>query len=112
MSAVEEIDPATAHAIVEEDGAVLLDVRNPDEWDAAHVPTAVLIPLGDLADRYTELPADRRIAIICRSGARSARATEALVGAGYDAVNVAGGMIAWTAAGLPVVTEPPGVTRQ
>jgi len=103
VSAVEEIDVAAAHALVE-DGALLLDVRNDDEWEAGHAPAALLMPLPALGDRYTELPTDRRIVVICRSGARSARATEALVGAGYDAVNVAGGMLAWADAGLPVVT--------
>lgn len=105
MSAIGEIDVAAANALVEA-GALLLDVRNDDEWEAGHAPAAVLIPLGDLATRHTELPTDRKIAVICRSGARSARATEALVGAGYDAVNVAGGMLAWADSGLPVVTGP------
>jgi rhodanese-related sulfurtransferase len=104
VSAIEEVDPATANALVD-DGALLLDVRNPDEWAVGHAPAALTLPLPDLAARFTELPVDRRIAVICRSGARSARATEALVGAGYDAVNVAGGMQAWAAAGLPVVTD-------
>lgn len=102
---IEEIDPAAANALVE-GGALLLDVRNDDEWVEGHAPAALLMPLPVLGDRHTELPTDRRIAVICRSGARSARATEALVGAGYDAVNVAGGMIAWTEAGLPIVTGP------
>lgn len=105
MSAIEEIDPTAASALVE-GGALLLDVRNDDEWIAGHAPSALLMPLPVLGERYTELPTDRRIAVICRSGGRSARATEALVGAGYDAVNVAGGMIAWADSGLPVVTGP------
>lgn len=101
---IEEIDPDAAHALAE-GGAVLLDVRNPDEWIAGHAPAATLIPLGDLEARHTELPADRRIVVVCRSGSRSAQATQALVGAGYDAVNLAGGMKAWAAVGLPVVTD-------
>lgn len=107
MSAIEEIDPATTQRLVGA-GALLLDVRNPDEWMMGHAPDAVLVPLGELGDRHTELPRDRRIAVICRSGGRSARAVEALVGAGYDAVNVAGGMRAWADAGLPVVTDDGG----
>lgn len=101
---IEEVDAATADAQVAA-GAFLLDVRNPDEWDAGHAPAAVLVPLGALATRQAEVPTDRRIVVVCRSGARSARATAALVAAGYQAVNLAGGMQAWAAAGLPVVTD-------
>lgn len=104
MKGIEEIDPESANALVQ-GGAVLLDVRNPDEWIVGHAPTATLIPLGDLQARHTELPTDQRIVVICRSGGRSAQATQALVGAGYDAVNLAGGMKAWAAGGLPVVTD-------
>jgi rhodanese-related sulfurtransferase len=101
---IEEVDPRTGRTMVDE-GATLLDVRHPDEWAAGHVPDAVFLPLDQLDDRYTELPTDRRIVVICRSGARSARAAEALVGAGYDAVNLAGGMKAWVAEGLACVTD-------
>ncbi len=58
---------------------------NDDEWATGHAPAATLMPLGELSERHTELPTDRRIVVICRSGARSSRATEALVDAGYDA---------------------------
>jgi len=104
VTGIEEIDAATAHTLAEE-GAVLLDVRNSDEWMVGHAPTAIFITLGDLQARHTELPTDRRIVVVCRSGGRSAQATQALVGAGYDAVNLAGGMKAWAALGLPVVTD-------
>ena len=63
------------------------------------------MPLDQLGDRYTELPTDRPIVVICRSGGRSAKAAEALVSAGYEAVNLAGGMKAWVADGLPCVTD-------
>jgi rhodanese-related sulfurtransferase len=86
-------------------GAVLLDVREPDEWTAGHAPEATWIPLGALATRQQELPEGQAIVIVCRSGGRSARATTALLAAGYDATNLAGGMQAWAAAGLPVVTD-------
>ncbi len=88
-----------------ETGAVLLDVREPDEWDTGHAPDATWIPMGDLGARQGELPGDRAIVVVCRSGARSARVTGVLVGAGYDAANLAGGMQAWAAAGFPVVTD-------
>jgi len=101
---IEEVDPRTGRTMVDE-GATLLDVRHPEEWEAGHAPEAVFLPLDELGDRYTELPTDRTIVVICRSGARSARATEALVGAGYNAVNLAGGMKAWVAEGLACVTD-------
>lgn len=80
----------------------LLDVREPHEFAAGHIQAAVLIPLGQLAGRLAELPSDREILCICRSGARSLSATRQLQAAGYRAVNLAGGMLAWSDAGLPV----------
>lgn len=95
-------------AIDAETGAVdhvLLDVRNTDEWEAGHAPAARFLPLGDLEGARFQLPMNRRIVCICRSGARSARAAEALIGWGFDAVNMAGGMKAWAESGLPVVRD-------
>jgi rhodanese-related sulfurtransferase len=86
-------------------GALLLDVRNPDEWDAGHAPDSMWIPMAELTARQDEVPHDRDVVVICRSGARSARVTAALNAADYDAVNVAGGLQAWAAAGHPVVTD-------
>jgi rhodanese-related sulfurtransferase len=101
---VPEVDAAEGRRRVEQ-GALLLDVREPDEWTAGHAPEAVFIPLGEVQARLDEIPTDRAIVAICRSGARSGRVTEALTAWGYDAVNLAGGMRAWAAAGLPVVTD-------
>lgn len=101
---VPAISPSEAQQRLE-DGAVILDVREPDEWDSGHAPGAMWIPLGDLAARQDEVVADRPIVVVCRSGGRSARATAALLQAGYDATNLAGGMQAWAAAGLCVVTD-------
>ena len=81
------------------DGAWLLDVREDDEWAAGHVPGATHIPLGQLSARAAEVPQGTTVYVICRSGARSARAARALAGSGWDAVNVAGGMQDWAAAG-------------
>ena len=83
-------------------GAYLLDVREPEEWDAGHAPGAVHIPLGELGARYTELDTSRPLYVICRSGGRSANAAQALAGAGWDASNVSDGMFGWQAAGLPM----------
>ena len=88
------------------EGAYVLDVRRPDEYEEAHVPGAVLVPLDQLPDRQGELPKDRPLLVICRSGARSAAAVQALTAAGYDATNVAGGTLAWIEAGNPVAEGP------
>ena len=64
---IEEVDPRTGQSMVE-GGATLLDVRHQDEWDAGHAPDAVLVPLDQLGERSTEIPADQPIVVICRSG--------------------------------------------
>jgi rhodanese-related sulfurtransferase len=87
------------------DGAWLLDVREDDEWAAGHAPQATHIPLGQLGDRAREVPLDQDVYVICRSGARSGRAAQALTGAGWKAVNVAGGMQDWAAAGRPMTSD-------
>jgi rhodanese-related sulfurtransferase len=103
-SDVPEVGPGEGRALVDA-GALLLDVREPDEWQAGHAPDARFIPLGELERRAAELPHDRRIVAICRSGGRSARATRFLVASGFDVVNLTGGMRAWSASGLEVVTD-------
>jgi rhodanese-related sulfurtransferase len=86
-------------------GSFLLDVRESSEWEAGHIDGAVLIPLAELSTRMTEVPKDKTVLIICRSGNRSAQARDQLRAAGYTQVtSVDGGMNAWIAAGLPVVT--------
>ena len=94
-----------------DEGALLLDVREADEWDAGHSPEATWIPLGEVPDRLGDLPRDRKIVAICRSGGRSRAVAGALIGAGYDVVNVDGGMRAWMAEDYDVVAADglPGV---
>jgi rhodanese-related sulfurtransferase len=87
------------------DGAFLLDVREDDEWAAGHAPSAVHVRLGELGARTAELPRDREVYVICRSGARSAYAAQELTGAGWTAVNVADGMTGWAVAGRPMISE-------
>lgn len=98
---VREVNPREAHEM-QRAGALLLDVREPDEHAEARIPGAMLVPLGELAARVQELPAGRTLVVTCRSGARSRVATEALLGAGRAAVNLRGGLLAWAQAGLPV----------
>lgn len=105
--AVPEIDLERL-AELQTEGAWVLDVRQPDEYEAGHVPGAHLIPLDQLNTRHTEVPGDQQVYVVCGGGGRSAAATEALNGAGYQAVNVAGGTRGWIEAGNAVVkgTEP------
>ena len=86
-------------------GAFLLDVREDDEWAAGHAPGAVHIRLRELGPRAAELPRDRAVYIICRSGNRSGYAVQALAGGGLTAINVADGMTGWAVAGRPMVSE-------
>lgn len=85
-------------------GALLLDVREPEEWQTEHAPDAMLMPMAQVRDCTGQLPKDRRIVVVCRSGGRSGAVTASLRSWGFDAVNLAGGMCAWAAAGLPVMT--------
>ena len=102
---VPEIDVAElARRRVE--GAPLIDVRQPDEWEEFRAPGAVLIPLPELPERVAEVPADGTVYVICLSGGRSAKAVELLRAQGVDAVNVAGGSKAWQEAGNPVESGP------
>lgn len=84
------------------DDAVVLDVREQDEWDAGHAPGAVHIPLGELPTRLGELPENEPLPVICRSGGRSSRAVQWLEAQGYDVVNVDGGMRLWAESNKPV----------
>jgi rhodanese-related sulfurtransferase len=86
-------------------GAFVLDVREPNEWAAGHIPGATLIPLGQLAGRASEVPTDRTVLVVCRSGNRSAQGRDILRQSGFSSVtSMAGGMTDWAAAGLPVAT--------
>ena len=84
----------------------LIDVRQPHEHEAGRIAGDRLIELGELAARAQELDPDRPVVFYCRSGARSAMATQAFREAGFDAYNMTGGLLEWEAAGLPL--EPHG----
>lgn len=88
-------------------GAVIVDVREPDEYVEAHVPGALLVPLATVPDELDEaIPIDATVYVICEVGSRSRRAAAFLRSRGVDAINVAGGTTAWLAAGKPHVTGP------
>jgi rhodanese-related sulfurtransferase len=104
QNVVPEVGPAEAVELVA-GGAVLLDVREDEEWVAGHAPQAVHVSMGEVADRVGELPAGRTIVCVCRVGGRSGAVAEHLRGVGVDAVNLTGGMNAWAEAGQPVVDD-------
>jgi rhodanese-related sulfurtransferase len=100
---VPEIDIAEL-ARVRAEGAPVVDVREPDEYTAAHVPGAVLVPLATVPDAVDRVPAEGTVYVICAKGGRSLTAAEFYRAQGIDAVNVAGGTTAWVEAGHPVAT--------
>ena len=101
QTSIPDIPPAEGHQRVQQ-GALLVDVREPNEYAELHAEGARLLPLSELESRFGELPKDRPLVMICRSGARSARAGEYLLERGYgDVANLAGGTLAWAEAGLP-----------
>ena len=99
-----DITPKEA-ATMRDAGAFVLDVRELSEWTTGHIAGATLIPLGQLESRVNELPKDKDIVVICRTGVRSAQARVTLLNAGFQRVtSVAGGINAWKSNGLPTVT--------
>lgn len=98
-----------AHDAWQAGDLVILDVREEVEHDATRVPDVPLIPMSELLERLDEVPTDRPLGILCRSGSRSASVAEYLTeqGGHGDVANLEGGIIAWAAAGLPYDGEPP-----
>ncbi len=89
----------------QQQGAVIVDVREPSEWREGHIPGAIHMPLGSLSKCLGELDASQEIILVCRSGQRSMHATQLLQRAGFSQVkNMTGGMIDWTRQRLPVST--------
>jgi rhodanese-related sulfurtransferase len=90
-----------------EEGAFILDVREPQEWEAGHIDGATLIPLGQIPDRLDEIPQDQPVVVVCRSGNRSGQATQFLRQNGFGlTTSMSGGMNQWAAANLEIVTGP------
>lgn len=88
-------------------GAFILDVREPVEWNESHIPGATLIPLGELASRVNEVPKDREVVVVCRSGNRSQQGRDILLSSGFEQVtSMAGGMNQWVDAGFETVSGP------
>jgi rhodanese-related sulfurtransferase len=97
------IDVQTAHAVQDHENVFLLDVREQWEYDEGHIPNITLIPMGEVANRLSEIPKDQEVIVTCRSGNRSSQITDFLRQQGFDNVhNMDGGIVAWEAAGYEV----------
>lgn len=102
---VAEVDIAALPAEFEGAAAVLLDVREDDEWQRGHAADAQHIPMGEVPARLAEIDPGAELYVICHAGGRSMRVAQYLQQIGYRAVNVGGGMLAWAGAGRPVITD-------
>ena len=97
-----EISVSEAYSMYQ-NGAYVIDVREPSEWDEYHAPNTTLIPLGELASRVSEIPAGVPIVVVCRSGNRSQQGRDILLQAGFTQVtSMAGGLNEWRSAGYPI----------
>ena len=88
--------------LIADNQTLVLDVREPEEYQDGHIARAKLIPLGQLSQHVNELPKNQDIVCVCASGSRSQMATQMLTGAGFHAINMKGGMFTWERAGLAV----------
>ena len=99
----DSVDAATVNAVKDNPGVFLIDVREPDEYAAGHIPGITLIPMGEVAARLAELPRDKEIIVTCRTGNRSGQVADLLREQGFTNVhNMTGGIVAWEEAGYPV----------
>jgi rhodanese-related sulfurtransferase len=107
VAAIEkEISVTEAHELYN-NGNIILDVRQPEEYEAGHIPGAILIPLDTLASRLGELPKNEKIVVVCRSGSRSAQGRDILLTAGFeDVTSMAGGMNEWAASDFEIELGP------
>jgi rhodanese-related sulfurtransferase len=109
-----ESQPSIAHTTVADlpadfgPDAVLLDVRENDEWARGHAAAAQHIPMGQVPGRLDEIDRSATLYVICKAGGRSAKVAEFLARDGFEPINVEGGMLAWAGAGRPVVTNDGG----
>ena len=98
--------PHEVAELLQNDGIQLIDIRQPEERDAGRIAGDRFIELAQLAAQVETIDRERPVVFYCRTGSRSAMATEAFRGAGFDAHNMVGGLVEWHAAGLPL--DPPG----
>lgn len=103
LSLADTVDVATVASIKDRDDVVVLDVREPFEYEAGHIPGVTLIPMNEVPQRLSEIPADKTVVVTCRTGNRSAQVTDYLRQQGFDNVhNMAGGIVEWENAGYEI----------
>ena len=99
----ELIDPQTVAALKDNPEVLVIDVREQDEYNDSHIPGITLIPMSTIADRLAEIPKDKTVIVTCRSGNRSSQVASFLREQGFTNIHdMAGGIVAWQNAGLPV----------
>ena len=99
----EEVNVHTVSSIKDNDDVFLLDVREPWEYEEAHIPGVTLLPMGEVASRLSEIPTDKEVIVTCRSGNRSGQVADFLRQNGFDNIhNMSGGILAWQEAGFQV----------
>ncbi len=109
IEGVQHIAPEDAFALLLTDAAVMLDVREPEEWNAEKfiVPEVIYMPLGKVIYSLDKIPKDKTVIVACRAGIRSSKIVNLLYYQGFhDATNLDGGILKWVEVGLPVACKP------
>lgn len=101
-----EVNVDQAYQMYQQSNTFVVDVRTQEEWDEYHAPNTTLIPLDELPNRLNEIPKDKEILVVCRSGNRSQQGRDILLQAGFNATSMAGGLKEWYARGFPVEGKP------
>lgn len=102
-----EVSVDQAYTIYQQPDIFVVDVREPSEWNEYHAPNAALIPLGELQSRVNEIPKDKKILVVCRTGNCSQQGRDILLGAGFNATSMTGGLSDWYTKGYPIEGAPP-----
>lgn len=105
MTSEDDLDPREVAQMLADGSATVVDVREPYEWEGGRAEGTIHIGLGELSGRAGEIPQDRPVVFVCRTGSRSAMATQAFRASGFDAHNMRGGLVEWVADGLPLVPD-------
>jgi rhodanese-related sulfurtransferase len=102
-----DVSTEEAYQMYQQNDTFVVDVRTQEEWNEYHVPNTNLIPLDQLPSRLNEVPKDKEILVVCRSGNRSQQGRDILLQANYNATSMTGGLKEWYAKGYPIEGAPP-----
>lgn len=105
-SLARDVSVDQAYQMYQQPDVFVVDVREQVEWDEYHAPNTTLIPLGQLASRVNEIPKDKKIVVVCRSGNRSQEGRDILLAAGFNATSMTGGLKEWYAKSYPIEGAP------